>query len=91
MRSKILIAVCLAALAGGCTTMTPQERRAADEAQCRSYGFTRKNDAFAECLQRIDLERRALRRADASSFDRSFYDPWSYRPVIVYARPPKGK
>ncbi len=47
----------------GCVTPTPQERRAADEAQCRSYGFRTGTNAFAECLQRIDLERRADRRA----------------------------
>jgi len=47
----------------GCVTPTPQERRAADEAQCRSYGFRIGTNAFAECLQRIDLERQADRRA----------------------------
>lgn len=50
MRSEILIAIALAAFAAGCTMMTPEERRAADEAQCRSYGFSKKNDAFAACL-----------------------------------------
>ena len=37
----------LAILASGC--MTAQELRAADEAQCRSYGFRPRTDAFAEC------------------------------------------
>lgn len=82
MRAIGLLAVGTVLFAAGCTTMTPQERRAADEAQCRSYGFTKRNDAFAECLQRIDLDRRAARRADAASFDR-YYDHWS-RPVVVY-------
>ena len=91
MRSKILIAIALAAFAAGCTTMTPEERRAADEAQCRSYGFSKKNDAFAACLQRIELDRRAQRRADGLTFHRGYYDPWLYRPVIVYARPAKAK
>ncbi|WP_295808606.1 hypothetical protein [uncultured Nitratireductor sp.] len=66
------------ALATGCATMTPEEQRAADEETCRSYGFTRKNDAFAECLQRIELDRRAERRANAESLDRRW----------VYSRPP---
>lgn len=91
MRSEILIAIALAAFAAGCTTMTPEERRAADEAQCRSYGFSKKNDAFAACLQRIELDRRTQRRADALTFHRGYYDPWLYRPVIVYARPPEAK
>jgi len=83
MRALGLVAIGMAALAAGCTTMTPEERRAADEAQCRSYGFTRKNDAFAECLQRIDLDRRAERRASDASLDRLSYEPW-YRPAVVY-------
>jgi hypothetical protein len=65
------------ALMAGCTTLTPEERRAADEAVCRDYGFRNNSDAFAECLQRIDLDRRAERRADLASFERS-------RPIVVY-------
>lgn len=65
------------ALIAGCTTLTPEERRAADEAVCRDYGFRNNSDAFAECLQRIDLDRRAERRADLASFERS-------RPIVVY-------
>ena len=54
----------LAALLGGCQTMTPEERRAADEKTCLSYGFRLGTDNFATCLQRIDLDRRAdLRRS----------------------------
>jgi hypothetical protein len=30
-----------------CQTMTPEERRAADERQCMSYGFKRGTDGFA--------------------------------------------
>ena len=46
----------------GCQTAA--EVRANDEAKCRSYGFRPGTDAFAECLQRIDLDRRAdLRRS----------------------------
>ncbi|WP_412770340.1 hypothetical protein [Rhizobium mesoamericanum] len=45
-----------------CQSMTPEERRAADEAQCLHYGFRRGTDGFAGCLQRIDLDRRAQSR-----------------------------
>ena len=45
----------------GCQTV--EERRAADEGKCASYGFRSGTDAFAECLQRIDLDRRADLRA----------------------------
>ena len=43
----------LAALAIGlsaCQTMTPEERRAADERQCLGYGFKRGTEGFATCL-----------------------------------------
>ncbi|EHK73904.1 hypothetical protein SM0020_31694 [Sinorhizobium meliloti CCNWSX0020] len=46
-----------------CQSMSPQERRARDENTCASYGFRRGTDAFATCLQRIDLDRRAEARA----------------------------
>lgn len=83
MWQRTVMVAALALLCAGC--MTAQDRRAADEAKCRSYGFTKKNDAFAECLQRIDLERRAeLRSASA-------FDPWErpaiYRPIIIRPRP----
>ncbi|CCV03406.1 conserved exported hypothetical protein [Mesorhizobium metallidurans STM 2683] len=84
MWQKTVMVATLALLCTGC--MTAQDRRAADEAKCRSYGFTKKNDAFAECLQRIDLERRAELRS-ASAFD-SWERPVIYRPVIIRPRPP---
>ena len=81
MKPQILALIAVAALAG-CQTMTPEERRAADEATCRSYGFGTRNDAFAECLQRIDLDRRAAHRQRLADFDRP--DPIViYRPVPV--------
>ena len=76
MKSRYLLLIAAAALAG-CTTITPEEQRAADEQTCRSYGFTRKNDAFAECLQRLELDRRAERRESLASLERS-------RPIVVY-------
>lgn len=76
MRPAVLSVLALAALAG-CTTMTPEERRAADEETCRSYGFTQRNDAFAECLQRLELDRRAARRANMVAMEQQ-------RPIVIY-------
>jgi hypothetical protein len=78
---KILSLVALGAILGGCTTMTPQERRAADEKTCLSYGFRRNTDAIATCLQRIDLDRRAESRALRYDNDPMLWG-WN-RPVIV--------
>lgn len=67
-----------ALLLAGCQTAA--EMRANDENKCRAYGFRPNTDAFAECLQRIDLDRRAEFRATRM-------DPimWE-RPVVVYVR-----
>lgn len=84
MRLLISLAVvAVATVLSGC--MSAQDLRAADEAKCRAYGFKHNNDAFAECLQRIELDRRAESR------DMRRYDPFPqprviYRPIIV--RPP---
>lgn len=73
----------LSLLAAGCATLSPEERRALDERQCRSYGFQSGTNSFAECLQRIDLDRRAERRARMLRMDR-WNDPLViYRPIIV--------
>ena len=60
MRRWILPVVALTVLLAGC--MTAEQQRAADEERCRAYGFKKRNDAFAECMQRLDLDRRARRR-----------------------------
>ena len=67
-----------ALLLAGCQTAA--EVRANDENKCRAYGFRANTDAFAECLQRIDLDRRAEFRATRM-------DPimWE-RPMVVYVR-----
>ena len=60
-RRTVLLALGLALpLLGGCTTSA--ERRTSDDATCRSYGFRPGTDAFAGCLQNIDLDRSAERR-----------------------------
>ncbi|MGO7789861.1 hypothetical protein ACC703_20540 [Rhizobium ruizarguesonis] len=68
MRIRLLITVMATIVAGlsACQTMTPEERRAADEQRCLSYGFRRGTDGFATCLQRIDLDRRAESRAQSA-------------------------
>lgn len=68
MRIPILITALAAIVAGlsACQTMTPEERRAADEQRCLGYGFRRGTDGFATCLQRIDLDRRAESRAQSA-------------------------
>ena len=75
------------ALLAGCTTMTPEERRAADEETCRDYGFRRGSEAFAECLQRIELDRRAQSRANMIALEASRPPVFVHRPIIV--RPPR--
>ncbi|HWK68692.1 MAG TPA: hypothetical protein VNS34_27525 [Rhizobiaceae bacterium] len=72
-RNAFLLGV-VAISVSGC--VTAEEQRAADEAKCRSYGFTKRNDAFAECMQRIDLNRSANARAE-------LYDYWG-RPFYPY-------
>ncbi|MBY3462657.1 hypothetical protein HFN80_01230 [Rhizobium laguerreae] len=90
MRIPILITVMATIVAGlsACQTMTPEERRAADEQRCLSYGFRRGTDGFATCLQRIDLDRRAESRAQSAEMmnrmawdlNGPYYrDRWRYR------------
>lgn len=79
LASSLFVAA-LAFTLSGC--MTAEQQRSADEAKCRSYGFKHKNDAFAECLQRIELDRRAETR-DARRLDPFFEPRVIYRPVIV--------
>ncbi|WP_018239065.1 hypothetical protein [Ensifer sp. BR816] len=63
MTTRLLTLAALGLVLAGCQTMTAQERRARDETTCASYGFRRGTDAFATCLQRIELDRRAESRA----------------------------
>lgn len=74
-------------LVAGCTT-TPEERRAKDVQTCRDYGFKKRNDAFAACLQRLDLDRRANYRANRAALDDWENDFWRERyyrrPIVIY-------
>ena len=78
---KFLFLALLGAVVSSCATVTPEERRAADEKTCLSYGFRRNTDALATCLQRIELDR----RADSRAF-RYGNDPmmWGWNRPVVY-------
>ena len=60
MKLWVLPVIGLSILLTGC--ITPEQQKTADEERCRSYGFKHRNDAFAECMQRLDLDRRARLR-----------------------------
>lgn len=73
--------IAAALLLTACQSMTPEERRAADENTCASYGFRRGTENFATCLMNIDLDHRAERR---SIMERQ--QPVYFPPVIVERR-----
>jgi hypothetical protein len=75
----LLMAIVLALSA--CQTLTPQEQRARDEQTCSGYGFKRATDNFANCLMRLDLDRRADYRGFRDSQDDDFF--WGGPTVIV--------
>ncbi|RUM06740.1 hypothetical protein [Rhizobium chutanense] len=82
---RLLLLITLLAVTAGlsaCQTMTPEERRAADEQRCLSYGFRRGTDAFATCLQRIDLDRRAESRAQSAEMMQSM--AWDLNGPYIY-------
>ena len=83
MRIRLLLTITtLAAGLAACQTMTPEERRAADEQRCLSYGFRRGTDGFATCLQRIDLDRRAESRAQSAEMMQSM--AWDLNGPYIY-------
>jgi hypothetical protein len=84
MTVRLLTLAAAGLLLAACQTMTPEERRARDESTCASYGFRRGTDAFAACLQRIELDRRAEARAFRYRSDAMLWG-WD-RPVIVERR-----
>ena len=80
IRNAVLL--CTTLLLAACQTMTPEQRRAADEGECQNYGFRRGSEAFAECLQRIDLDRRAEARASSIRASQMMWQP----PVVIERR-----
>jgi hypothetical protein len=53
-------AFALTVLASAASCVSPEELRREDEATCAGYGFHLSTDAFASCLQKESLARRAL-------------------------------
>ncbi|MCT8989543.1 hypothetical protein NYR54_04420 [Chelativorans sp. SCAU2101] len=82
---RLAAAIGLLTLVAGCATITPEQQRAMDEEECRSYGFRPGTTGFAECLQRIELDRRAERRARMIAMDHWLEPRVVYRPIIVRA------
>lgn len=63
-RPALLLSLAALTLLAGCQTMTPQERRAADERTCAGYGFRPNTDAMrAACL--ISISTAGRRRGPA--------------------------
>ena len=83
MRVSIVLGSLAALMAlTACQTLTPEERRARDEATCRNYGFRPGTDQMAGCLLDLDLDRRADNRAWQAQMNRDMF----YRPVVVGRR-----
>ena len=78
MTTRLLTLATAASMLAGCQSVTPEERRARDETTCASYGFRRGTDAFATCLQRIELDRRAEARAFRYESDILLRRPYWY-------------
>lgn len=79
---RLMISSLVLLLLAGCQTLTPEERRAADERTCAGYGFRARTDAMAQCLLDLDLDRRAQMRSLRDSSDRMFWR----QPLIVERR-----
>lgn len=61
---RILIILCLLTVTAGCETVEQENR-------CSGYGFVRGTDAYANCLQRLDMSReyRFRRGYDSPMYD----------------------
>jgi hypothetical protein len=86
-RNKMRVSIVLGSLAAllaltACQTLTPEERRARDEATCRGYGFRPGTDPMAGCLLDLEMDRRADNRAWQAQMNRDMF----YRPVVVERR-----
>ncbi|KQQ58956.1 MULTISPECIES: hypothetical protein [Rhizobium/Agrobacterium group] len=83
MRVSVVLGLLATTLAlTACQTLTPEERRARDEATCRGYGFRTGTDQMAGCLLDLELDRRADARAWQAQSSRDMF----YRPVVVERR-----
>jgi hypothetical protein len=86
MRYPVLTALALTVmpLLAACQTMTPEERRAADQRACVGYGFKPGTNAMAQCLLDLDLDRRADSRAWRYQQSVTMWGPVYARGFIVY-------
>lgn len=84
MRLPLLLAGLLPLMLAGCQTLTPEERRAADQRTCVSYGFKPGSDAMARCLLDLDLDRRADQRSWRDQQARTMWGPmYIERRIII--------
>lgn len=84
MRLPLLLAGLLPLMLAGCQTLTPEERRAADQRTCVSYGFKPGSDAMARCLLDLDLDRRADQRSWRDQQARTMWGPmYVERRIII--------
>ncbi|MGE7371072.1 hypothetical protein ACQKKX_18705 [Neorhizobium sp. NPDC001467] len=77
----LVLLAALSAVLASCQSMTPQERRAADESRCAGYGFKPRTEGMARCLLDLDLDRRAERRQWQNEINNR---PRYWGPVIVH-------
>lgn len=72
-----------AGLLTACQSLSPEAVRQRDEQRCQlSYGFKPGTDGMAQCLQNIDLDRRAESREMQARMQRDLM----YRPVYIERR-----
>lgn len=83
---RLLMFALLAAPLAACQTMTPEERRAADENTCAGYGFRRGTEAIARCMLDLELDRRADARAFQARADANFWGPMVVERRIIVER-----
>lgn len=81
--AKLLpLGLCFGILAA-CTTITPEQQQANDEASCAGYGFKPRSEAYANCLLQLHLDRRADIRAWQNERTDLLSQPVIYQPIIV--------
>lgn len=76
---RLLLVATFALPLAACETVTPEQRRAADERTCAGYGFKPGTEATARCLLDLDLDRRAESRSLQARSDRMMWRP----PMVV--------
>lgn len=85
LSTRLVFLLLTGLLLTACQTMTPEERRAADEAKCREYGFRARTESFANCLMNLELDRRAERRSFRENTAMDPWYPWG-TPLVIERR-----